>query len=184
MPKSEKPKRTLSCTRIGIALLITLIGLCAWGVKVQSKGELLKVGSTAPDFTGSVGGGISVRLSELLKQNRVVMVFYPADNTSVCTSQLCALRDSIAELEALHCTVLGINPADERKHTQFAQKYHFPFHLVSDTGGEIAKQYGCSGIFGMNKRTVYIINRDQTVLFVERGVPPVSDMVKALKDKV
>jgi peroxiredoxin Q/BCP len=179
MPESDQPKRLRR--GIGFAILVALIGLCAWGVRVQTKGELLKLGSIAPDFAGNVGGGSPVRLSELVKQSRVVLVFYPADNTSVCTSQLCALRDSIAELEALDCTVLGINPADERKHAQFSQKYHFPFHLVSDGGGEIAKQYGCSGIFGFNKRTVYIINRDRTVLFAKRGVPPVSDMLKALK---
>ncbi len=168
--------------RRGALIVVTaLIGLCAWGVSVQSKGKLLTVGSLAPDFTGNVGNSDSVHLSELVKQSRVVIVFYPADNTSVCTGQLCALRDSIADLGALDCTVLGINPADERKHAQFSQKYHFPFHLVSDGGGEIAKQYGCSGIFGLNKRTVYIINRDRTVLFAQRGVPPVSEMLAVLK---
>ncbi len=180
MPKSNQPHRNSTRRTLGLALLTALVGLCAWGVRVQTKGEMLKIGSLAPDFTGSVGGG-SVHLSELVKQSRIVLVFYPADNTSVCTSQLCALRDSTAEFGALNCIVLGINPADEGKHAQFARKYNFPFHLVSDRGGAIAKQYGCSGIFGLNKRTVYIINKDRTVLFAQRGVPSVSDMVKALK---
>jgi peroxiredoxin Q/BCP len=181
MPESGEPKRNIKRRSIGATLLVILIGLCTWGVRVQTKGELLKLGSLASDFTGSVGGGNSVHLSDLVKQSRVVLVFYPADNTSVCTSQLCALRDSMGELGALDCTVLGINPADERKHAQFAQKYKFPFHLVADKGGQIAKQYGCSGIFGMNKRTVYIINKDRTVLFAQRGVPAVSEMLAALK---
>jgi len=181
MPEFDLPKRKALRGYFVAALLVAVAGLLAWGVRVQTKGELLKVGSVAPDFTGSVGGGGPVRLSELVKTTRVVLVFYPADNTSICTSQLCALRDSISDLEALDCTVLGINPADEQKHAQFSSKYHFPFHLVSDAGGEIAKQYGCSGIFGLNKRTVYIINRDRTVLFAQRGVPSVSDMLSALK---
>jgi len=139
------------------------------------------VGSVAPDFTGIIGNHKVVHLSELLKTDRVVLVFYPGDGTAVCTSQLCALRDSISELGALHCVVLGINPASEAKHAQFARDYRFPFHLVSDTGSQIAIAYGCSGLLGINRRTVYIINRDRTVMLAERGVPKVADMLRVLE---
>ena len=159
-------------------MLCAVVGI--YVAHVQSAGVLLKVGAQAPDFSGKAGDK-SVTLSQIASGESVVLVFYPMDDTAVCTSQLCALRDSYAELSARHCTVLGINPAGADSHTRFANKYNFPFPLVTDTGGRIAEEYGCSGLFGLNRRTVYVVGKDRKVLFAERGKPAVSEILSALR---
>lgn len=138
---------------------------------------LLPIGSSAPDFTAMANDGKSVTLSELCRAKRVVLVFYPGDDTAICTKQLCAFRDATPDLSALECTVLGINPAGVAKHSAFSGKYSFPFSLIADAGGSIAALYGCRAIFGIIRRTVYIIDRDRTVLYSKRGNPPVSELL-------
>jgi peroxiredoxin Q/BCP len=168
-------------TKRGYIVLIAAAALSFWAVRVQTRGELLPVGAKAPDFSAPASDGSTVRLSDVLRQVSVVLVFYPADNTVVCTAQLCALRDSYADLTSLHCSVLGINPASAAKHSDFAKQYHFPFPILYDRGANIAEAYGCAGLFHLNRRTVYIINADGTVRYAQRGNPPVSELLAVLK---
>ena len=140
----------------------------------------LKVGDTAPDFTAKTGDGTTVTLSVLCTNSRVVLVFYPGDDTPVCTRQLCALRDSMADLRSADCTVLGINPASDAKHKKFGEKYSFPFPLVVDAGGEIAKAYGCKGFVGIVNRTVFVVGKDRKLIYATRGNPPVTDILSIL----
>lgn len=147
----------------------------------QSRSELIPIGDAAPDFTAAGSDGSSVQLSALRGRKRVVLVFYPGDNTPVCTAQLCAFRDSWEALQAEDTVVYGINPAGEAKHARFAERQQFPFPLLADEGGKIAALYGCRGLFGFVKRTVYGIDEEGRVVFAQRGNPPPLDVLRAFE---
>lgn len=88
---------------------------------------------------------------------RVLLVFYPGDNTPVCTRQLCEYRDGIELFADLGVAVVGISSDDLESHRRFRSKYDLPFALLSDPDLEVAKLYRCKGRFGM-KRAVFLID--------------------------
>ena len=145
---------------------------------------VIPVGESAPDFTATASDGTTVQLSAL-RGRWVVLIFYPGDNTPVCTAQLCSFRDNWEELKAADAVVYGINPASKEKHRQFAARQEFPFPLLADPGGRIAAAYGCRGLFGFIRRTVYILDRQGNVAWVQRGQPaPASilDFLHSMQD--
>src|SRR5438477_5555106 len=91
----------------------------------------LAVGTLAPDFSVPDQDGSRVTLSALRGKN-VVLVFYPADDTSVCTKQLCEFRDSWTQAKAANTVVFGVNPARGTRHENFRQKHKLPFPLLVD----------------------------------------------------
>ena len=137
----------------------------------------LPVGAPAPDFSVPDQDGSRVTLSALRGKN-VVLVFYPADDTSICTIQLCEFRDFWAEAQARNALVFGVNPARSRAHQNFREKYKLPFSLLIDEGQTIAKRYQANGWFGP-KRTVYLIGPDGTVRYGRRGKPSPQDVLAA-----
>lgn len=148
---------------------------------LPKRSGLIPVGGLAPDFEATDHQGRSVRLGELLKSGRVVLVFYPKDNTPVCTQQLCALRDDWSKFQERNVAVLGINPAGKDSHAAFASKHGFPFPVLADQDSRIAAAYGAGGLL-FTKRTVYVIDRDGKVLLGERGVVP-HDRIFAVLDR-
>ena len=135
----------------------------------------------APDFTAITHEGATVRLADLRGKQQVVLVFYPGDNTPVCTQQLCELRDDWGALQSADTVVFGVNPASEARHAQFAAKHHLPFPLLADTGSRIAAVYGCSALLGLFiRRTVYVIDKRGYVIFAQRGKPAVTAIRAAL----
>jgi len=146
---------------------------------MAERNDLIPVGEAAPDFEATDHQGQQVRLSELLKVGRVVLVFYPKDNTPVCTKQLCALRDDWSKFQERKVTVLGINPADKDSHAAFASKHSFPFPVLVDQNSRIAAAFGAGGML-FTKRTVYVIDRNGKVLLAEGGVVPHDRIFAAL----
>lgn len=148
---------------------------------MASRSSLVAPGEMAPDFTASTHTGETVHLASLRGKQNVVLVFYPGDDTPVCTKQLCELRDDWSALQSSDTIVFGVNPANAAKHTQFVEKYKLPFPLLVDTGSQIAAAYGCSAIFGLLiRRTVYIIDKKGRVVFAQRGKPSVAAIQAAL----
>jgi len=148
---------------------------------VTLRSNLILVGQQAPDFTAPLSDGTSVSLSALRGERRVVLVFYPGDNTSVCTAQLCALRDAWSHFQACDTLVFGVNPAGAEKHARFAAKHIFPFPLIADTRGRIAAEYGCRMMFGLVKRTVYVVDRQGLIIYARRGNPPPTEILQAVE---
>jgi thioredoxin-dependent peroxiredoxin len=148
---------------------------------VTSGGNLIPVGQQAPDFTALLSDGTSLSLAALQGKKRVVLVFYPGDNTPGCTSQLCALRDAWNEFQARDTAIYGVNPAGVERHAGFASRHSFPFPLIVDVGGKIAAAYGCRMLFGLIKRTVYVLDRNGQVAYVERGNPSPAEVLKAVE---
>ena len=134
----------------------------------------LPVGTRAPDFTLQDDSGRAIRLSGLRGRN-VVLVFYPGDDTSVCTKQLCQFRDDWKEAQARHVEVFGVNPQSARKHHDFRRKYNFPFPLLFDPGQNVGALYRTNGL--IVKRTVYLIGPDGVIRFAQRGVPAPHDVL-------
>lgn len=129
---------------------------------------LLKTGAKAPDFTSVDQDGKSVALSQF-KGKKVVLYFYPKDDTPGCTKEACAFRDSFPKFEKLGVIVLGVSVDDEKKHKKFAEKYNLPFRLVVDAEKKIVQDYGVWGMKKFMGREYMGTNR-VTYLIDENGV--------------
>jgi len=136
----------------------------------------LPVGQTAPDFQLPDQDGKMVSLAGFKGKN-VVLVFYPADETTVCTKQLCEFRDDWSKVQAHEAVVLGINPAGAKKHTAFREHHHFPFPLLVDSGQQVAEKYHANGL--IVKRTVYLIGKGGTIRYSRRGKPVPQEVLAA-----
>jgi len=127
----------------------------------------LKPGDTAPDFTLLDETGTSRSLSSYLATGPVVLFFYPAANTPGCTAQACHFRDLATEFEAVGAQRLGISVDSVEKQKSFADKRGFGYPLLSDEGGEVARQYGVKrgllGAISPVKRTTFVIGTDGVV---------------------
>lgn len=136
----------------------------------------LPVGTRAPEFSATDQGGNEISLSTLKGRN-VVLVFYPADETSVCTRQLCEFRDAWADVKAKNAVVLGVNPANSFRHEKFRDHHRLPFPLIVDKGQKVAKLYNASG--PVPKRTVYLIGPDGVIRYSRRGKPEPAEVLAA-----
>jgi len=136
----------------------------------------LAVGQDAPDFTLRDQDGSQVSLSRLRGKN-VVLVFYPADETTLCTKQLCEFRDNWALALEKDAVVFGINPAAESKHAQFRAKHNFPFRLLADPGQRVGSAYRTQGL--IVKRTVYLIGKSGKIRYAKRGKPAPEEVLAA-----
>ncbi len=141
-------------------------------------GDLIAIGQRAPEFAATTHQQTMIRLSDHAQKEIVVLVFYPGDNTPVCTAQLCGFGDNYAALQSQGAVLYGVNSASAEKHARFAQKQNYPFPLIADEKGRISEAYGCKGFLGlMTKRTVYVIDRNGVVRYAKRGDPPVSEVL-------
>lgn len=102
---------------------------------------MIKEGTKAPSFTLPDSTGEKVALSDF-EGKRVVLYFYPKDDTPGCTVEACGFRDMKAEFEKRGAVILGISPDDSFSHTAFAEKYKLPFTLLADVGAKVAAKYG------------------------------------------
>jgi peroxiredoxin Q/BCP len=105
---------------------------------------MLKEGVKAPEFTAKDQNGNKVKLSDL-KGRKVVLYFYPKDDTPGCTKQACSLRDSYDVFTEKGIKVLGVSIDDEKSHQKFISKYELPFDLLADTDKKIVEKYGVWG---------------------------------------
>jgi thioredoxin-dependent peroxiredoxin len=148
---------------------------------------MLEENDVAPDFTVPDQDGNEVSLSDYRGQ-KVVLYFYPKDDTSGCTAQACALRDSIGTFDARDAVVLGVSPDDVKSHRRFADKYELPFTLLADTGHSIAQAYGVwkeKSLYGRkywgNERTTFVIDEDGRIAKVLPKVKPAEHVDQVLE---
>lgn len=146
----------------------------------------ISVGDRAPEFTLAGTGGREYSLSEFAGRP-VVLVFYPGDDTAVCTKQLNSYNDELAAFEELDAQVLGISAQDLDSHERFSSKHGFAFPLLADTDKAVAGEYGTLGPLGFPRRSVFIIDADGIVRYAHRAIAgltyrPVSELMAALRD--
>jgi peroxiredoxin Q/BCP len=125
-----------------------------------------QAGQPAPDFSLRDAAGNTVRLADL-RGKKVVLYFYPKDDTPGCTKEACGFRDQYARFEDRGIVVLGVSPDDESSHTQFASKYRLPFRLLADPEAKVAAAYGVwkeKNNYGKTtmgvERTTFLIDED------------------------
>ncbi|MDA2956695.1 MAG: peroxiredoxin [Ilumatobacteraceae bacterium] len=129
----------------------------------------LSVGDIAPDFNLPGTGGRSYRLSEH-RGRRIVLVFYPGDETPVCTRQLCSYNDELQRFAELDATVLAISAQDVDSHEKFTEHHGFSFPLLADVDKQVAAAYGVLGPLGFVRRSVVIIDAQGVVRYVHRAL--------------
>jgi peroxiredoxin Q/BCP len=128
----------------------------------------LKEGTKAPAFTSTDQNGKKISLADF-KGKKVVIYFYPEDDTPTCTIEACNLRDNYALLKKNGFEILGVSPDDEKKHKKFEKKYSLPFTLIADPEHKIIDKYDVWGekqLFGRN----YMGLRRTTFLIDEKGI--------------
>jgi peroxiredoxin Q/BCP len=127
----------------------------------------IQAGDKAPDFTLPSQSGEPVRLQDRLGERVVVLYFYPKDNTSGCTAEACAFRDSYEAFTEAGAEVIGVSSDSADRHAGFASKHRLPFTLLADQGGRVRKTYGVPAALGLIPgRVTYVIDRTGTVRHV------------------
>jgi thioredoxin-dependent peroxiredoxin len=142
------------------------------------------VGDKAPAFRLPATGGATVSLADY-SGHPVVLVFYPGDDTPVCTKQLNSYNRDLGDFEALDAQVLGVSAQGIDSHEAFAGKHGLKFPLLADTDKAVAGLYGTLGPLGFPRRSVFIIDGNGVIRYAHRAIAgltyrPVSELVDVL----
>ncbi len=147
----------------------------------------LEVGQMAPDFEAIDDQGQPFRLSDF-RGKKIILYFYPKDNTSGCTKQAVGFRDHYDAIVANNAMVVGVSPDSVESHVKFKTKYDLPFHLLVDPDHTIAELYGVWGEKKMYGRTYYgikrshfVIDEEGRLIDVRYNVRPAKSVEYALK---
>jgi peroxiredoxin Q/BCP len=145
---------------------------------------MLQIGDSAPLFTAESTQGV-ISLEQYLDKQNVILIFYPGDETPVCTKQLCAVQSSYHDFARADTVVFGINPAEIKKHEAFAQKFGYQFPLIYDEAEQIRKKYGVGKILGLfaQQRVVYIINKAGRIIYARKGNPSTEELLRVIKEQ-
>lgn len=137
----------------------------------------LSEGKVAPAFTLPAHNGEKVSLKDFKGKKQVVLFFYPKDNTSGCTKEVCALKENIDIIEGKDAVVLGVNRDSLKSHVKFVEKFELPFLLLSDEDEEICKKYDvikekvmCGNATMGIERSTFIIGKDGKIKKIFRKV--------------
>jgi len=149
----------------------------------------MNVGGEAPDFTLKDGEGNDWKLSDH-RGRTVVLLFYPGDNTPVCTAQLCSVRDHWSEYQATGAEVVGISTDTVESHSGFAEKHQLPLRLLSDPDRFVSTMYEMkSWLPGRSARGVVVIDKDGKIAYSKAQSlslfrPADEDVLAAIKSAV
>ncbi|MEA3055435.1 MAG: hypothetical protein QOD30_867 [Actinomycetota bacterium] len=143
------------------------------------------VGTPAPDFTLPGTGGKDYTLSSYRGQP-VVLVFYPGDNTAVCTTQLKKYTADFDEFEGVDAQILAISPQDVASHEGFSSKHGFKFPLLADTDKKVGEAYSVLGPVGFYRRSVFVVDKDGVIRYAHRAIAGLTyrstdELVKAVR---
>jgi thioredoxin-dependent peroxiredoxin len=144
------------------------------------------IGTMAPDFELATDSGTTVKLSDL-RGKRVILYFYPKDDTSGCTVQACGFRDSYPQIEEKNAVVLGISPDGVKSHAKFKSKFELPFTLLADVEHAVAESYGVwveKSMYGRKymgiERSHFIIDEEGKIVDAQVKVKPADSVLKAV----
>ena len=125
---------------------------------------MLKLNDPAPDFVLEDDQGQQFQLKDL-RGSKVLLVFYPGDNTPVCTRQLCDYRDGIEAFEGLGVKVVGFSNDSVESHRKFRDKHKLPFTLLSDPDLKVAEMYDSKGMLGV-KRSIFLLDEEGIIRYL------------------
>jgi len=148
---------------------------------------MLKEKSKAPEFSLRNQDGEEVSLSDF-KRKRVVLYFYPKDDTPGCTTEACNFRDDYSQYKEAEAIILGVSPDSEKSHAKFSSKHQLPFPILVDVDHQVCELYG---VWGKKKfmgreydgvlRTTFIIDRGGNIVKIFEGVKPTNHSEEVLK---
>jgi len=146
----------------------------------------VSIGDRAPDFTLPCTGGTECSLLDHAGRP-VVLVFYPGDDTAVCTKQLNSYNDGLEQFAALDAQVIAISSQNLESHERFAGKHGLRFPLLADTDKKVAALYGTLGPLGFPRRSIVIIDGEGIVRYVHRAIAgltyrPVDELIGVLQE--
>lgn len=127
------------------------------------------VGDKAPDFTLAGTDDRDYSLADYRGQT-VVLVFYPGDDTPVCTRQLTSYTNDISEFQGVGAQVLAISPQSVESHEKFRAKHGLAFPLLADTDKEVAGKYGTLGPLGFPRRSVFVVDKEGVIRYAHRAI--------------
>ena len=140
----------------------------------------LPIGTPAPAFNMLDNTGRLVKSSDLIGHKSFVLVFYPADFSMVCTTQLCEFRERYSDLQAQGVEVFGVNPFNWETHQKFAEQNKLPFKILLDPHCKYAEFYNAVLIPNfINKRVVYGVDKTGNICFAQNGKPKVELVLNA-----
>lgn len=153
----------------------------------MSKKDSPQIGATAPDFTLKDGSGNDWRLADK-RGAVVVLLFYPGDETPVCTRQMCSVRDRWEDYSATGAEVVGLSTDSVESHQKFAAHHELPLRLLSDSSAEVANLYGARSLIpGKVARSVFVIDAEGVIRY--RDVRPLGlfrpkddEVLKAIRE--
>jgi peroxiredoxin Q/BCP len=147
-----------------------------------------KEGTKAPDFKLPDASGKEVSLKDYAGKNRVILYFYPKDDTPGCTVEACSFRDEYAVFKKKGAVVIGVSPDDGKSHTKFTEKFKLPFILLADTEKELCNKYGVwvkKSMYGREymgvARTTFLIGKDGKIEKVYEKVKPAEHTAEILE---
>ena len=173
---------------ITIGLIVIAIIAVTVAIRPQfARADLLKEGQIAPPFTTQMVTGEQVAPMSLadFHGKKVILYFYPKDQTSGCTKEACAFRDGYSRYTNAGLVVLGCSIDTADAHKEFIQKNNLPFPLLIDPDKKIAKAYGAANgipILGFDRRITYVIDENGKVLKVYPSVDPSTHAIEILND--
>lgn len=147
----------------------------------------MKVGDNAPDFVLSDASGNKWRLSDHSGKT-IVLLFYPGDNTPVCTKQMCSVRDNWSDYQATGAEIVGISTDSIESHKSFADEYNFPFPILSDENSKVINLYDVKSWFpNRAARAVVVINKNGKIAYHKAQAvsllrPKDEDVLAAIKN--
>ena len=143
------------------------------------------VGNAAPDFELKDQSGKPWRLSEQ-KGKVVAMIFYPRDETPVCTKQMCSMRDRWADYESTGAEVVGVSIGTVDSHKKFAEHHGLPQRLLADERGDVTRLYKMNSLLGVSQRAVVVIDQNGVIRYRKTVIPifrPSDDeVINAIRD--
>ncbi|MGH7905100.1 MAG: peroxiredoxin [Candidatus Binataceae bacterium] len=175
-------------TIVGIVLIV-IAGVIPmlFEMRTARAAQLLKPGDLAPTFSSEMvlGGEIQpVKLSDF-RGKKLILYFYPKDNTSGCTKEACAFRDGFARFQSAGFAILGCSVDSAESHKSFIRKYSLPFPLLLDRDHKIAEAYGVANgipILGLDRRITYVIDEQGRILKVYPRVDPAVHASEIIRD--
>ena len=143
------------------------------------------IGDRAPDFTLPGTGDTTYSLADFLGKP-IVLVFYPGDDSVVCTKQLNAYNEGLSQFREVGAQIVGISAQDVPSHEAFATKHGFDFPLLADVDKQAAAAYGTLGPIGFPRRSIFIIDSDGVIRYAHRAIAgltyrPVNELLDELE---
>lgn len=149
----------------------------------ESEPQLLAAGAVAPLFSATAHSGENVELAQL-RGKKVVLYFYPKDNTPGCTVEAQGFRDEYEKFQSLDAVVIGVSTQGNDSHREFAKEHNLPFLLIPDEDRSISESYGVGSRLGLSQRVTFLIGPDGKISHVFDEVVPedhAEELLSALK---